>query len=214
MPAPAPPPPFDEMWGEGRGAERQCYAGLAAFLAGVEPSLLAARRSQVELFFRRIGITFAVYGDPDSAERLIPFDIVPRILTRAEWTRLERGLIQRVAALNAFLADVYGARECVRAGIIPEELVLLNPALRPESLGHHPVAGVWAHVAGIDLVRIGEDDWRVLEDNVRTPSGASYMLENREAMLRFFPELFSRHRVAPVDPYPEALLQKIGRAHV
>jgi uncharacterized circularly permuted ATP-grasp superfamily protein len=197
---------FDEMRGLGDGPARAPYAGLEAFLADVEPTLLAARRGQVELFFRRIGITFAVHGDPDSTERLIPFDIVPRILARAEWARLERGLIQRVAALNAFLSDVYGARECVRAGVVPEDLILLNPGLRPESLGHQPVAGVWAHVAGIDLVRVGEDDWRVLEDNVRTPSGASYMLENREAMLRFFPELFARHRVAPVETYPDVLL--------
>jgi uncharacterized circularly permuted ATP-grasp superfamily protein len=205
QPAPR-PPAFDEMRGTGDGPARPPYAGLEAFLAGVEPALLAARRGQVELFFRRIGITFAVHGDPDSSERLIPFDIVPRILARAEWDRLERGLVQRVAALNAFLSDVYGPRESVRAGVVPEDLVLLNPALRPESFGHHPVAGVWAHIAGIDLVRVGENDWRVLEDNVRTPSGASYMLENREAMLRFFPELFARHRVAPVEAYPEALL--------
>ncbi len=206
MPAASRPPAFDEMRGFGEGPVRPPYAGLAAFLEEVEPALLAARRSQVELFFRRLGITFAVYGDPDSAERLIPFDIVPRILARAEWDQLERGLVQRVAALNAFLSDVYGARECVRAGVVPEELILLNPGLRAESFGHQPVAGVWAHIAGIDLVRVGEQDWRVLEDNVRTPSGASYMLENREAMLRFFPELFARHRVAPVEPYPEALL--------
>ena len=167
---------------------------------------MEARRAQAELFFRRIGITFAVYGDPDAAERLIPFDIVPRVIARDEWTRLERGLIQRATALNAFLTDLYGPREILRAGIIPEDLILLNPAYNPAMIGRRPVGDVWVHIAGIDLVRTGPDQFFVLEDNARTPSGVSYMLENRDVMLRLVPELFARVRIAPIETYPETLL--------
>jgi uncharacterized circularly permuted ATP-grasp superfamily protein len=171
---------------------------------------MAARRSQAELFFRRIGITFAVYGDPDAAERLIPFDIVPRILARSEWTQLERGLKQRVAALNAFLADVYGPRDILRAGIVPSDLVLQNPGYCLQMVGKKPPGGVWTHIAGIDLVRTGPDEFYVLEDNARTPSGVSYMLENREVMLKLVPELFDQVKVAPVETYPEMLLETLA----
>ena len=199
---------FDEMRGEGGtgGDVRPLYARLSQWLDASPPELMETRRRQAELFFRRLGITFAVYGDEDGAERLIPFDLVPRVIHRAEWTTLERGLEQRVKALNLFLADVYGPRECVRAGIIPEDLVLQNPQFRLETAAVRPPHGVYTHIAGVDLVRTGEDQWFVLEDNARTPSGVSYMLENREAMMRLFPALFSEHRVAPVETYPDALL--------
>ncbi|HEY0052998.1 MAG TPA: circularly permuted type 2 ATP-grasp protein, partial [Caulobacteraceae bacterium] len=140
-----------------------------------------------------------------SNERIIPFDIVPRIISRIEWARLEAGLVQRVRTLNAFLADVYGPQECLKAGIIPAELVLTNPHYRLEMAHARPPRDVWVHIAGIDLVRTGEDGFHVLEDNARTPSGVSYMLENREMMMRLFPDLFAEHRVRPVETYGEML---------
>ena len=196
---------FDEMLGLD-GATRVAYRGLSHWLAATPPSLLGSRRAQAELLFRRIGITFAVYGDKEATERLIPFDILPRILGRAEWLKLERGLIQRVRAINRFLTDVYGAREILRAGIVPADLVYRNPAFRPEMVGRRVPHDIYVHIAGIDIVRIDEADFYVLEDNARTPSGVSYMLENREVMMRLFPELFTAHRVAPVEDYPDQLL--------
>lgn len=208
---------FDEMYGlsevYGRatgGDVNAAYRSIQSWLDHSPPELMAARRSQAELFFRRIGITFAVYGDPDAAERLIPFDIVPRILARSEWTRLEQGLKQRVAALNAFLADVYGPRDILRAGIVPTDLVLQNPGYCLQMVGKKPPGGVWTHIAGIDLVRTGPDEFYVLEDNARTPSGVSYMLENREVMLKLVPELFDQVKVAPVETYPEMLLETLA----
>jgi uncharacterized circularly permuted ATP-grasp superfamily protein len=168
--------------------------------------VLAARRAQAEYMFRRIGITFGVYGDKDAAERLIPFDIIPRLISRAEWSRLEAGLVQRVNALNLFLRDVYGARAILKAGLIPPELILRNPYYRPEMIGRRAPHDIWVHIAGIDIVRVDPDVFYVLEDNARTPSGVSYMLENREVTMRLMPDLFAKHRVAPVDDYPDALL--------
>ena len=199
---------FDEMTGLAgpAGPVRAPYARVAQWLNAASPELMEARRAQAELFFRRIGITFAVYGDPDAAERLIPFDIVPRVIARDEWTKLEAGLLQRATALNMFLADIYGAREILRAGVIPDELILLNPAFCLDMIGQRPGADVWVHVAGIDVVRTDADRFYVLEDNARTPSGVSYMLENRDVMMRLLPELFHRVRVAPIETYPEMLL--------
>ena len=198
---------FDEMYGvPGEVDVRAGYEALKRWLDDTPGDLLHTRRRQAELLFRRIGITFAVYGDDSAEERLIPFDIIPRVLTRPEWATLERGLIQRARALNAYLADIYGPRDCVRAGIVPPELVLQNPQFRLEMVGHPPPHGVYTHIAGIDLVRTDADAFYVLEDNCRTPSGVSYMLENREVMMRLFPDLFARCRVMPVEGYTEALL--------
>jgi uncharacterized circularly permuted ATP-grasp superfamily protein len=200
---------FDEMNGASghQGAAcRAAYMHLKRWLDETPPEIFDARRSQAELFFRRIGITFAVYGDNESTERLIPFDIIPRVITTAEWMALERGLRQRVTALNRFLTDIYGPQECIKAGIIPEDLVFRNLHYRPEMVGFEVPHGVYVHIAGIDIVRVDESTFYVLEDNARTPSGVSYMLENREVMMRLFPELFARHRVAPVENYPDALL--------
>ena len=191
------------------GSHREVYARVARWLEQSPPELLAARREQAELLFRRIGITFAVYGDKDASERLIPFDIIPRIISRAEWTRLEAGLIQRVKALNLFLADIYGPREILKAGLIPSDLVFRNPGFRPEMAGRRVPHDVYVHIAGIDIVRIDADEFYVLEDNARTPSGVSYMLENREVMMRLAPDLFSEHRIAPVENYPDALLTSL-----
>ena len=199
---------FDEMTATD-GTHRPGYQTVAAWIASVPPELLASRQLEAEHFFRRIGITFNVYGDAQGAERLIPFDIIPRVLTSKEWAHLTLGLEQRVKALNAFIADAYGAREIVSAGIVPDELVLQNPAFQPEMTRIAPPGGVYVHIAGIDIVRVDADHFYVLEDNARTPSGVSYMLENREAMMRLVPELFGRQRIAPIDNYPDALLQTL-----
>ncbi len=198
---------FDEM--SAVGGPREVYARLARWLEETPPEILASRRAQAELLFRRIGITFAVYGDKDAAERLIPFDIIPRLFSRREWQKLEQGLFQRVKALNMFLTDVYGKQEVLRAGVLPRDLVLRNPGYRPEMAGFRAPHDIWVHIAGIDIVRVDDEDFYVLEDNARTPSGVSYMLENREAMLRLFPDLVSDHRVAPVDDYPDRLLTSL-----
>jgi len=204
------PAPFDEL---GRGSSvRAAYAAVAAWLERTPPAELEAKRAEAELLFRRVGITFAVYGEGGDPERLIPFDIIPRVLARSEWDRLSAGLSQRVRALNAFLADAYGAQEILKAGSIPARLVTGNEQFRPEMLGFQPPGGVYTHIAGIDLVRTGPDEFYVLEDNARTPSGVSYMLENREAMLRLFPRLLARHRLAPVNRYPEDLLATLKAA--
>ena len=202
---------FDEMV-LAPGDVREPYAGIQRWLSQVEASVLEARRHEAETLFRRTGITFAVYAEGGDPERLIPFDLIPRVLSADEWARLSRGLEQRVRALNAFLGDVYGARDILRAGRIPEPVVLGNDALRLEMQGFTPPGGVYTHVAGIDVVRVGPDDFYVLEDNCRTPSGVSYMLENREAMLRLVPELFQRHRVAPIAHYPEELFEVLRSA--
>jgi uncharacterized circularly permuted ATP-grasp superfamily protein len=199
---------FDEMNGFAGDDEalRSAYQNLKAWLDSTPSDIFDARRSQAELFFRRIGITFAVYGDNASTERLIPFDIIPRIITKPEWSRLEEGLKQRTRALNAFIGDVYGAQESIKAGIVPADLIYRNPHYRMEMMGFRPPHDVYVHIAGIDIVRVDADTFYVLEDNARTPSGVSYMLENREVMMRLFPELFTSHRVAPVENYPDSLL--------
>jgi uncharacterized circularly permuted ATP-grasp superfamily protein len=196
---------FDEMKGAD-GKLRSAYGELANWLAETPPDVLDYRRREAEFLFRRIGITFAVYGDADAQERLIPFDVLPRILAAAEWNFLRKGLEQRVRALNAYIRDIYGRREILKAGMMPEDLVFQNPAFRPEMNGQKVPHDVYVHIAGIDIVRVDAETFYVLEDNARTPSGVSYMLENREIMLRLFPELFARHSVAPVENYPDELL--------
>jgi uncharacterized circularly permuted ATP-grasp superfamily protein len=196
---------FDEM-GLEQNNVRALYRHIEQWLEETPADVLAARRAQAEYMFRRIGITFGVYGDKDAAERLIPFDIIPRLISRAEWTRLEAGLIQRVNALNMFLRDVYGPRAILKEGLIPSELILRNPYYRPEMIGRRAPHDIWVHIAGIDIVRVDGDAFYVLEDNARTPSGVSYMLENREVTMRLMPDLFAKHRVAPVENYPDALL--------
>jgi uncharacterized circularly permuted ATP-grasp superfamily protein len=195
---------FDEM-GLPDGI-RAPFALIDAWLKSVPAEQLALKRREAEVLFRRIGITFAVYTEGGDAERLIPFDLIPRVLAQAEWQHLRLGLEQRAKALNAFLHDVYHDREIIRAGRVPEKLILHNSEFRPEMAGLDLPGGMYAHIAGIDMVRTGPDDYYVLEDNCRTPSGVSYMLENREVMLRLFPDLFRRNAVAPVAHYPDELL--------
>ncbi|MET0745830.1 MAG: circularly permuted type 2 ATP-grasp protein, partial [Microvirga sp.] len=188
--------------GEGRAA----YRVLQEWLKSAPVELLERRRAEAELLFRKVGITFAVYGNAEAEERLIPFDIVPRILSGREWGTLSRGLEQRVTALNMFLKDIYGPREILRAGIVPDELVFQNPYYRPQMNGLALRGGIYVQVAGVDIVRVDDDDFYVLEDNLRTPSGVSYMLENREVMLRLFPDLMAMQRIRPIENYVNELL--------
>jgi len=199
---------FDEMNGED-GDLRPAYRAIADWLQSTPPAILEAKRREAEALFRRIGITFAVYTEGGDPERLIPFDIIPRVIDAEEWSRLEQGLVQRVTALNAFLSDIYGAREIIRAGKVPASLVEGNPALLAQMQGFLVPGGVYTHVAGIDLVRTGPDEFFVLEDNCRTPSGVSYMLEDRSVMMRLFPDLFAAAGVEPVSRYPELLLRTL-----
>ena len=200
---------FDEMYGDG-AVTRRPYRDYEQWLTAEEPGRLLRKSAEAEALFRRTGITFNVYGDADGDERLIPFDIIPRVLSAREWNRLERGIEQRVRAINAFLHDIYHRQEILRAGRIPTELIADNDAFLPAMIGVSPPGGVYTHIVGIDLVRTGENEFCVLEDNARTPSGVSYMLENRETMLQMFPELFSEIRVRPVGDYPENLRRSLS----
>jgi uncharacterized circularly permuted ATP-grasp superfamily protein len=198
---------FDEM--HARGADvRKVYQTYGHWLGDASYAQLKNKSREAELLFRRVGITFNVYGDDAGDERLIPFDLIPRILAADEWRHLSAGAIQRVRALNAFLHDLYHGQEIVRAGIVPDT-ILTNEMYRPEMHGVDVPGGVYAHIAGIDLVRTGENEFYVLEDNLRTPSGVSYMLEDRKMMMRLFPELFRRYSVAPVEHYPQVLLNNL-----
>jgi uncharacterized circularly permuted ATP-grasp superfamily protein len=199
---------FNEMYHDDR--VRPPYARLQDWMAAMPAELRSLKQAEAEHLFRRIGITFAVYGEGGDPDRLIPFDMFPRVFTHAEWTRLERGIKQRARALNAFLSDVYGRGEIVRAGRIPAALVYQNDAYEKAVAGFVPPKGVYSHIVGIDLVRTGPDEFFVLEDNCRTPSGVSYMLENREIMMRMFPELFQANRILPVDSYSDLLRRTLA----
>ncbi|PZP28367.1 MAG: hypothetical protein DI603_19580 [Roseateles depolymerans] len=207
--------PFDEMNLAASGP-RLHYETYARWLAEQPTALMRERREQAELIFRRVGITFAVYGDKDSGEgteRLIPFDLIPRVIPAAEWKSMQAGLAQRVTALNRFLHDVYHEQEILKAGVVPADEILKNTQFRPEMMGVDVPGQVYSHIAGVDIVRAGNPDgsgdYYVLEDNLRVPSGVSYMLENRKMMMRLFPDLFATHRIAPVAHYPDLLLDTL-----
>ena len=200
---------YDEMY-TADGSVRENYQGYASWLKGMSDEVIARKRKAADVAFHRAGITFAVYGEANSKERLIPFDIVPRIIPANEWRRLEQGLRQRVRALNAFLHDIYHDQEIIKADRIPAQQVLGNSQFRKEMIGVDVPEGIYAHIAGVDLVRADHGsslgEYYVLEDNLRTPSGVSYMLENRKMMMRLFPDLFTRQQIAPVEHYPDLLL--------
>ena len=202
---------FDEMHSL-EGLVRNQYRDVAEQLLSLPIETLSQKKREAEVVFRRLGITFAVYGEDAGAERLIPFDVIPRIFGASEWALLERGLKQRVKALNTFLHDIYHDQEILKAGVIPTHQVMGNSLYRPEMRGIDLPNQVYAHIAGIDLVRVAENDFYVLEDNLRTPSGVSYMLENRNTMMRLFPGLFASHAVAPIDHYPQMLLGTLREA--
>jgi len=209
-------PGFDEMHA-GEQALREHYRSYDRWLRAQPPELMTARREEAEMIFRRVGITFAVYGAKDEegagTERLIPFDLIPRVIPSAEWREMERGLRQRVTALNRFIHDVYHDQDILKAGVVPAEQVLKNAQYRAEMAGVDVPGDVYSHIAGIDIVRAANADgsgtYYVLEDNLRVPSGVSYMLENRKMTMRLFPELFVLNRVAPVAHYPDLLLDTL-----
>ncbi|WP_395701489.1 circularly permuted type 2 ATP-grasp protein [Aquabacterium sp.] len=209
-------PSFDEMQASA-SAVRPHYGDFDRWLQQQPREVMAARREEAEMIFRRVGITFAVYGakdeDGSGTERLIPFDLIPRIIPADEWQRMQAGLAQRVNALNRFIHDVYHGQEILKAGLVPAEQVLKNAQFRPEMMGVDVPGGIYSHIAGIDIVRAAQPDgsgtYYVLEDNLRVPSGVSYMLENRKMMMRLFPELFAQHRIAPVAHYPDLLLETL-----
>ena len=200
--------------GEGVRAHYEAYA---QWLARQPDDVMRSRREEAEMIFRRVGITFAVYGakdeDGSGTERLIPFDLIPRIIPAHEWASMEQGLVQRVTALNRFIHDVYHDQEILKAGVVPREQIEGNAQFRPEMMGVDVPNNVYSHISGIDIVRApdaqGKGEYYVLEDNLRVPSGVSYMLENRKMMMRLFPDLFSKNRVAPVAHYPDLLLETL-----
>ena len=204
--------PYDEMHAAD-GTVRAHYRPYADWLEHTPREHIARKRKEADIAFHRVGITFNVYGEEGGKERLIPFDLLPRIIPGAEWAALEVGLRQRVRALNAFLADIYHGQEILRAGRIPAEQVLNNAQFRAEMKGVDVPGGLYAMIAGIDLVRAagadGKGEYYVLEDNLRVPSGVSYLLENRKMMMRLFPDLFSRYDVHPVEHYPDLLLETL-----
>jgi len=197
------------MWGDDDRL-REPYARFHQWFRDEDPARLRAKQREAENLFRLTGITFNVYGRSEAEERLIPFDIIPRIISGHEWQKLARGIEQRVRAINAFIHDIYHKQEIVRAGRIPEEMISRNDAFLPHMIGVEPPGGIYTHIIGIDIVRTGPGEFFVLEDNARTPSGVSYMLENRETMLQMFPELFSRNRVRPVQNYPTDLRRSLA----
>jgi uncharacterized circularly permuted ATP-grasp superfamily protein len=199
---------YNEMYSEAREV-RPHYRAFADWLKETPPARVAQNRQAADLLFHRVGITFAVYGEASGTERLIPFDIVPHVIPAATWDKLAAGLRQRVTALNRFLHDIYHEQDILRAGIVPRDQVLQNAQFRSEMIGVNVAGGVYAHVAGVDIVKHADGEYYVLEDNLRTPSGVSYMLENRKMMMRLFPELFAHQRVRPVDHYPDMLLETL-----
>ena len=210
---------FDEMRAAD-GAVREHYGGYDRWLAEQPPQVMQSRREEAEVIFRRVGITFAVYGAKEDAngqnggtERLIPFDLIPRVIPAHEWREMERGLRQRVTALNRFIHDVYHEQEILKAGVVPADQVLGNAQFRAEMKGVEVAGNIYSHIAGIDIVRAanadGSGNYYVLEDNLRVPSGVSYMLENRKMMMRLFPELFAQQLIRPVDHYPDLLLETL-----
>ena len=199
---------YNEMYDANQGI-REHYKAYETWLAATPAERIERKRAEADLAFHRVGITFAVYGEEAGKERLIPFDIIPRIIPSREWKALEKGMRQRVRALNMFLWDIYHDQEILKAGKIPAEQVLNNAQYRPVMRGVDVPGGVYAHIAGVDVVRAGAGEFYVLEDNLRVPSGVSYMLEDRKMMMRLFPELFARHKVAPVQHYPDMLLEKL-----
>jgi len=208
--------PFDEMYAA-PAVVREHYRSYAQWLAEQPGDVMRSQREEAATIFRRVGITFAVYGakdeDGSGTERLIPFDLIPRIIPAHEWRDMQRGLAQRVTALNRFIHDVYHGQEILKAGLVPAEQIERNAQFRPEMVGVDVPGNVYSHVSGIDIVRAadakGVGTYYVLEDNLRVPSGVSYMLENRKMTMRLFPELFSRHRIEPVAHYPDLLLETL-----
>ncbi len=203
---------FDEVISK-EGSPRPHYDKMLHRFSQFSVDDIKARREIVNIFFRNQGITFTVYGEEEGVERLFPFDLIPRVVPAHEWQTIEEGLTQRITALNAFLHDIYHGQKILKDKVIPAELILGSQHFRREFVGVNPPLGIYIHVTGSDIIRDGEGNYLVLEDNLRTPSGVSYMLQNRQAMKRAFPVLFDKYKIRPIENYPQELLrtlQEIG----
>ncbi|MET0412296.1 MAG: circularly permuted type 2 ATP-grasp protein [Polyangiaceae bacterium] len=191
---------YDELIAPG-GAPRSAAAKVTALIRELGSEQLCRRQRAAEADIRSLGVSFTVYDEKSNIDREWPFDIIPRVLPAAEWARLEQGLMQRLTALNLFIDDLYGRQQVLKDGVFPAELLASSKNFRPQCVGARPRFGVWAHISGTDLVRDADGTVYVLEDNLRVPSGVSYMLENRNVTKRVFPELFQDQRIQPVDGY-------------
>jgi uncharacterized circularly permuted ATP-grasp superfamily protein len=201
---------YDEMYGlNAKSQPLEHYKAYQQWAQTYTPQAMASKRAQADAAFRQVGITFAVYGDDAGTERLIPFDLVPRVIPSKEWTTLQKGLIQRVQALNMFIHDVYHNQNIIKAGVVPAEQIFLNAQYRPQMQGVDVAGNNYCHIAGVDIVRAGQGEFYVLEDNLRVPSGVSYMLEDRKMMMRLFPEVFNALPIAPIEHYPDLLLETL-----
>ena len=201
----APEAYFDEMF-ESTGDVRTHYQRLLTRYTGMSSEEFQKKRDLADNAFLTQGVTFTVYNDQEGTERIFPFDLIPRIIPRAEWEHVERGLGQRITALNLFLHDIYHEQKIVHDGIVPAEIIHSAAHFRPEFMGFNVPKDIYIHICGSDLIRDHDGNYLVLEDNARSPSGVSYLLENRQAMKRVFPNLFSRYLVRPVDTYCLELL--------
>jgi uncharacterized circularly permuted ATP-grasp superfamily protein len=201
---------YDEMYGlNTKSQPLDHYKAYQQWAQTYTPQAMASKRAQADAAFRQVGITFAVYGDDAGTERLIPFDLIPRVIPSKEWTSLQKGLIQRVQALNMFIHDVYHKQNIIKAGVVPAEQIFLNAQYRPQMQGVDVAGNNYCHIAGVDIVRAGQGEFYVLEDNLRVPSGVSYMLEDRKMMMRLFPEVFNAMPIAPIEHYPDLLLETL-----
>ena len=198
---------FNEIYDKKR--VRPLYVPIMNWAKSLPESTIIKRKSEAENLFKKIGITFSVYNNYDMSERLIPFDMFPRILSKSEWLKLQKGVEQRALAINAFLNDIYHKGEILKAGIIPKKLIYQNPAYEIKMVGFKVPKRIYSPIIGTDIIRVDKKDFRILEDNCRTPSGVSYMIENREIMMRMFPELFQSLKIEPVENYPEILLDTL-----
>ena len=200
---------YNEMLNIRSQKVRNLYKNLDNWLSNQNINSLMRQSIKAEELFRKVGITFNVYGEDEAEERLIPFDLMPRIIDSKEWNLIEKGITQRLIALNMFLEDIYSKQKIVKENIIPSKLINDNAAFLPEMCDFKPPGGIYTHISGIDLVRTSEKNFFVLEDNLRVPSGASYMIENRSTMMHMFPELFTIYNVKPVFNYPDLLLKSL-----
>ena len=200
---------YNEMLNMRSQKVRNLYKNLDNWLSNQNINALMRQSIKAEELFRKVGITFNVYGEDEAEERLIPFDLMPRIIDSKEWNLIEKGITQRLIALNMFLEDIYSKQNIVKENIIPSKLINNNAAFLPEMCNFKPPGCIYTHISGIDLVRTSEKNFFVLEDNLRVPSGASYMIENRSTMMHMFPELFTIYNVKPVFNYPDLLLKSL-----
>ena len=202
---------YDEMLSKSGKKSNEVYRKLYSWLYDQNSSVLLKQSNKAEELFRKVGITFNVYEDDKAEERLIPFDLIPRIIEKKEWDFVKKGIAQRLKALNLFLKDIYFDQKIIKDGVIPSKLINNNSAFKPQMCGFDPPGGIYIHVSGVDLIRTSKKNFYVLEDNLRVPSGSSYMIENRSTMMHMFPELFTKYNVKNVYDYPDQLLKSLKK---